>query len=546
MQNGQLAETVKIDPNKLPMSIRMDDLRIGTSGPAGKFLPLCAVPLLRNDRARGGMVFNLELEELSEMLMNSVSVRFYAYLYPTLAFERFQDMGSVNRSYTGEPEVDGKVIPWIKTRPHNSTEPFTKIMGLHEKDGTPVNDMYLEAFNGIWNYRAQKRSRKITKRDLLDTSLPPAFWPADEMSNILPDFDQAMIDAEVPITFLDNRIHITGIARQSDAGAPTHNNRAVYEYDGEGGDGWDAKTYEKASELHQNTKIYMETTKDGVPKVQGAIREGDVTMSLSLMEMAKKAANQASVREKYKDLAEDHVIDILMEGIDVPEELLNRPILLDRDVTMFGMNSRYATDSGNLEKSLTTGETEVSLQWNTPRINTGGVIMICAEVVPERIFERQKDYFYSATERADLPNNTADFLDPEKVTVIQNRHIDVKHTNPDATFGYAPLNKHWNRDIPRLGGKFYRPDPNAVADENRNRVWANETVDPELTEDFYLATELNDKVFNVQGVDQVEFVGRGEVAIVGLTQMGKTLVEDSDSYEQIIDLVDKGTIDQTA
>ena len=57
------------------------------------------------------------------------------------------------------------------------------------------------------------------------------------------------------------------------------------------------------------------------------------------------------------------------------------------------------------------------------------------------------------------PEFIRDTLDPEKVDVVTNEEVDVEHGTPVGTFGYTYLNGKWARSIPRVGGKFYRPDP---------------------------------------------------------------------------------------
>jgi hypothetical protein len=540
----QLAETVKANPNLLPKTIRTEEIRVGTSGVCGKFIPVKAIPLLREDRASGMCTINLKLDELSERLINPILVRAYAYLVPKLAAERFQDMGSINRSYSGETEMDGTtVIPWFKTMPFSDTNEIFKTMGLHAATGDQVNDEYVEAYNIIWNYRAEKRSRDLTARTALDSTLAPALWPASEMAGILSSFDQAQIDAEVPINFLNSDIKVRGFGRHV-TNSDTISNGNVLETEGVNDDTNVTVTYDNLVNVGGASNLYIRTDSEGVPMPYAEMVDGNLTMSMSLMEMAKKAAQQAHVKEKYKDIPLDHIVNLLMEGINVPEELMNRPILLDRVESLFGYSTRYATDSGNLEKSVTEGMTSIDLKCFTPQINSGGVIMICLEVVPERVFERQMDHYFLATSRDDVPNNLADYLDPEKVSIVKNKEIDVQHATPDATFGYRPLNSEWDRDIPNLGGKFYRNDPAALPNENRNRIWASEVQNPTLTEDWYLATTLNDNPFVVQGVDHLEISADGSFGIVGLTQKGKRLVEDSDSYDEILDLVDQESIDQ--
>lgn len=105
------------------------------------------------------------------------------------------------------------------------------------------------------------------------------------------------------------------------------------------------------------------------------------------------------------------------------------------------------------------------------------------------------------------------------------------------------MNAKWRRSIFNLGGKYYRPDPNAAFDENRQEFWVNEVVDPQLTEDFYLASTLHHNVFADQNVDAFAAVARGEITIMGLTQFGKGLAEANGDYQAILDEVDTTRID---
>jgi hypothetical protein len=168
-------------------------------------------------------------------------------------------------------------------------------------------------------------------------------------------------------------------------------------------------------------------------------------------------------------------------------------------------------------------------------MNTGGVIMITAQIVPEQLWERKKDYFLYTTDPDTLPNFLPDFLDPEKVSVVKNDHVDVNHATPDATFGYAPLNHEWQRDSVNIGGKYYRP-ANDAFDEDRQKIWSAEAINPTLNQDFYLCSEVHKKVFSDQVSDSFEITALTNFNIVGNTVFGTGLIEaDATSdYDTII------------
>ena len=273
---------------------------------------------------------------------------------------------------------------------------------------------------------------------------------------------------------------------------------------------------------------------------------GNATMSLADIEQARKTAAFAKLRAKYDGIDEEHVIDLLMSGIRVPEEALKQPILLGRQRAMIGFNQRYATDGANLDKSATNGMATIDMNIRTPgNMNTGGIIMICAEIVPEQLWERKKDYFLYTTDPDTLPNYLSDVLDPEKVAVVKNDHADVNHATPDGTFGYAPLNHEWQKDAVNVGGKYYRPSNDAF-DEDRAKIWTAETTNPTLNEDFYLCSGLHKKVFADQVSDSFEITCLSDMQIVGNTVFGAALQETdaTSDYDTITSQVDSSRIEK--
>jgi hypothetical protein len=551
----RMTEMVPSTPITVQRSTRRDRGRVLTSADAGKILPLKYIPMLREDAVKRGRVrVNLEMMETAELLMNGIMVNVMAHYVPMLAFERFNgSMEELNRSYKGETGIGGSVVPYfeqdkaynpttdsvtslwdnysegIDTTTHldENTGTFYQTMGIHAQT-TNFNTTVVEAYNAIVNYRRKARSASLPLRNAFDHRLAEAFWSLDN-NHIVPDFDQKLIDGEVSLnglTFkapvyadlynLSSGNYLPAQAAQPDA-AETTTNPA-------GG----------SITAHEFENIWAELT-------QG----GNATMSLADIEQAKKTAAFAKLRSMYDGIEDEHIIDMLMEGIRVPEETMKQPILLAKQQTMIGYNQRYATDAANLDTSVTNGYASVDLNIRTPQMNTGGVIMITAEIVPEQMWERKKDYFLYTTDADDLPNYLRDVLDPEQVSVVKNDHLDVNHSTPNGTFGYAPLNHEWMRDMVNVGGKYYRP-ANDAFDEDRAKIWTVETTDPTLSSDFYLVDSLHKKVFSDQVADAFEITCISDVEITGNTVFGERLLEaDATSdYEVITDLVDTARIEK--
>lgn len=556
----RMTEMVPSTPINVMRSTRRDRGRVLTSADAGKILPLKYIPMLREDAVKRGRVrVNIEMMETAELLMNGIGANVYAHYVPMLAFERFNgSMEELNRSYKGEPGIGGSVVPFFEKnkayQPSSgivrdtsswftlgtqeidtesstvfSTE-FYQTMGIHTQ-ASNFNTTVVEAYNAIVNHRRKARSASLPLRNAFDHRLAEAFWSL-ENNHIVPDFDQKLIDGEVSLAGLTFQAPIkakwAGISTDSrQAGVNSVDETSV----------WGPR--QKSGIVAEGDywlfdEIFAELTSGG-----------NATMSLADIEQAKKTAAFAKLRSMYDGIDDEFVIDLLMEGIRVPEETMKQPILLAKQSAMIGYNQRYATDGANLDQSVTNGLAVVDLNIRTPQMNTGGVIMITAEIVPEQLWERKKDYFLYETNADNLPNYLRDYLDPEKVSVVKNDHLDVNHSTPDGTFGYAPLNHEWQRDMVNVGGKYYRP-ANDAFDEDRAKIWTVESLNPTLSEDFYLVSSLHKKVFADQVADSFEITCISDLEITGNTVFGERLLEaDATSdYQAITDLVDTNRIDK--
>lgn len=522
-------------PLATPRTMRRQSARGITSLPAGKMVPLAAFPLLREDAVRSGRLrFSFESMETAEVLMNAINVRVMAYLVPMLALDRFNgSMDQLNLSYEGKPPLEGEaVVPYIETQAfgaHGANKVY-EYLGLHGRPDQLVNTAYLEAYNQVWNFRAKNRSPDLSLRTRLQSDLAPAFWSHDMFRHIVPDFDQAAIDGEVPLNVANAKMPVRGLGIQNGTAAAVGG--TIYE----SGDGGPLVGGYPAGFGYNN--IVVRSNRDtppgsAKPDVWAELQDNGITVSLSNIELARKTQAFARLRQQYNQ-HDDWIINLLMDGISIPEQAFKQPMLLAEKTTVFGMAKRYASDAGNLTESVVNGATYLDMSIQLPRIGVGGVIMIVAEITPDQLFERQEDPFLHTTNVEQLPQYLRDTLDPEKVDLVKCGRVDVDHNTPNATFGYEPLNARWNINVPRIGGRFYRPDVDAGFDEDRQRIWAVETANPTLSTDFYLCTNIHTKPFVVTNQDPFEVVTQGEVFIEGNTVFGGHLIEATDDYEKVL------------
>jgi predicted Rdx family selenoprotein len=520
------------NPIAVQKSVRVDNARILTSGDAGVIQPISFIPLLREDAVTSGRIdISVEMMETAEMLMNSIYVEANAYFVPYLAFDRFTGMDSLNRSFmkVKEREADAAPVPFINSAvygTHGSNEIY-KALGLHHRSDKQVNLAVVEAYNEMVNFRRKQRSQSLPLRNATDTTLAEAFWNHQGLKHIVPDFDQARIDGEVALNVVSNAmpvqspstgalsVEVNGVARSLE-----YNSNPNY----------------IAASNNQNgssaAELFVELEQNGI------------TVSLANIEIAKQTAAFARLREQYQGHSDDYIIDLLMEGVRIPEQNMKEPILMAKRSTVVGYTRRYATDGANLDKSATNGATMLSLPLRLPPVNTGGVIIVTVETTPEQLWERKKDYFFDTVDQDKWPQYLRDYLDPEKVDVVPNEHVDVDHSTPDGTFGYAPLNHVWQRDFARIGGKYFRPEVDGAFDEDRQKIWAVETVDPQLTADFYLCTNLHKKVFADSNSDSFEYMARQNTMISGNTVFGAMLTEATDDYDKVSEKVDLTRIEK--
>lgn len=520
---------------------------------AGKCVPLKFIPLLREDACSASFQVGVEMMETAEILANRVNVRVTAYVVPLLAMARFNgSRDEFDRSYMDENGLAGAKIPFVVGEVMGAIgamKDVYKYAGLHAKATDEVNTMYLEAYNLIYNMRAENRSPDITKRLATDGTLANAFWDHTRFDSIVPDFDQAMLDGEVALRVLDTTLGLTGTALVTTSGTNTGGNLR--------------KASDGTLETSATANLEGVVTSGGFRKVGGSnlfydpngtlkadltsvtaeLQASNIVLTLSAIDKARRTQAWAAIREKYQGIDEEWLVDMLLMGMTIPDQDLKRPILLAEQNVFVGQSKRFATDYANIAQSAVSGAAQLDMRLRVPRLNTGGVIVIQAEAVPEQLFERQADPFFMLPDNpaggwlAELPDAVRDDLDEEKVDVILNGEIDVQHVTPTGVFGYAPLNWKWTSFGPTVGGKFYRPLANTATDTFRQRIWSVENTDPTLSEDFFVVTSMHVKPFLDLVNDPFEVVLQGNAVIEGNTVFGGVLqAADESSWGEVRDM----------
>lgn len=537
---------VRKTPMDHPRTVRPDDVSVITSSYGGKLVPLKMIPLHREDGVMQSRIrVNVQMSETASMLLNPVRVSVAAYVVPKLAFDRFTDMGSIDRSWNGQPEIDDSVIPWFM--PDQAGDPelseFYKVLGLHGADRSQFNTDYLEAYNAVWNYIASERSPSLQLRQSFDDTLAPAFWQHTQMRHVKPSFDAAMMDGEVAIRTETGvlRAPVSGIGMEAGGDYNVPPEIGVKET---GGSARDYASGAFASNQNDRHIFEEDPNNPGYPNIYAELSEafGGFTFSVADIDQARKTSVWARMRNQYQGLSEEWMIDQMLSGIRLRDEELRHPFIVSSRENVIGMSQRYATDSGNLDKSLTDGRTAVDLDLRSPALPCGGVMVVVGQALPEQVYERQRDYYLNAQEVSEMPNRTRDELDPQPVSLVTKGEVDESHSLSDDLFGYAPLNHQWVRQAPNVGGRYYRPDPSAGWTEDRNRIWSADVVDPELGPDFYLSSTLSHEVFADQNTDPFEWWVSGRVNIQGLTFFGPPLQESVGDYDAIMAQIDQSRL----
>lgn len=511
-----------------------------TNGDAGKVLPVRMEPIEREASASGRVGMSLQMAETPEPIANAVHAKACTYFVPYLAFGQFDgSLERLNRSYAGENDIgETSPLPFFETNRYyngstaptlsdfsaqdtvggNGVSTFFRTLGIHTQ-ATTVNNAYVQAYNAVVNHRRQARSPAFADankiRNEFDHNLAECFWPNSGNSHIVSDYDEKLIAGEINLSGLTFQAPITSSrwSYGTTGYTPASSNPSA------------GYTYGVAADGSQMTEDGARVIWDDV--FAELTSGGSATMNLADIELAKNLASFAKLRSAYSGRSDEWIIDMLMQGISMPLEMLKDPLLIGQASGVFNMAQRFASDAGNLDDSVTRGICNLNYRVNMPKTSVGGIMVTTVEIAPEQIWERKKDYFLYTTSADQFPNALKDnlsILGGQHAVQVKKDHLDVNHSTPDAVLGFAPLNHEWRRDNINLGGKLYRPANDAYT-QDRARVWSNEVTDPSLSTDAYLCTNLHKKVFSDQVSEAFEITAMQDLNVNTNIQFGDALIE---------------------
>lgn len=538
-------------PISIPRSIRQINQVVATSMPAGKMVPICAFSLLREDTLRNSMLHcKVDLMETAEVVKNGIQCRFQVWFVPFLAFDRFNgSMDQFNRSYMKQPLSPGEAVtPFFPTTAAEAVGTWAvhKYLGLHAKPGDTINYAYVEAYNEIWNFRARNRSETLwtlKKRDWWNTSLAPAFWQHQQYKYVVPDWDDAAMEGSVDLTFTNPKIPVQGIGPLlNGAVAPAAGGANTMRQSGTPNSDASSPMY---SSNVAGTPFLIKATSAaagaGVDVFANMAGAG-VKISLANIELAKRTQWYAELKAQFEGLPDSWIVDLLMQGVSVPDQMWKQPIKIADKTEVFGIEKRWATDGANLTDAVVNGAAMCDLDIVLPRCPTGGIVMVTAEILPEQLFERARDPLLYISDPEQLPNALRDDLDPQKVERMSNGEIDTSHATPGGLFGYRPLNWKWQASNTRIGGKWFKPAPDNTFNEERQHFWVVEQANPSLGPDFMIAETFNTLPFVVTNQDVGEVELQGTAIIEGNTQFGERLLENDNAYTEVLAKVEQTRI----
>lgn len=539
-------------PVPFEKSVRRDDGVCMTSGRAGKVVPVTYFPLLRGDSASGKVAVDCLLAEMPRPVLNGVVANFQAWFVPKLADPRFSGRDEFMHSYQGTPikalaSADRSSPPFFYARNYllDAQTEVLRSLGVHLRPSTPktsvpvITDL-IDAYNLIYNFRLASFSSRLMRRPYSfedkakAVKLAPAFWPSGRFTGVVPDYENALVVGKLDLDVQAGRLPVSGIGLINAGGAGSAREAAS-----PAGAIWSDAPY-TGSRVARSGNFSLFETVSGTPRVFAEMAGQVVGTSLADVDKARVTQAMAKLRTAYAGAdttgfdPDDTIIAELMQGFRVPDEAFHRPILLDSAVGPVVFAERFATDGNNLDASVSQGRASAVLSLNVPANDYGGVVMVTVEIVPERIEERQLDYWLHNTTVAGLPDALRDIQRTEPVDMVTNDRLDVKHSVPGGLYGYEPMNDVWNRSFTRLGGSFYQPDPSNPFSEQRSALWLSSIVDPTYTADHFVVPEnLSHAVFSDTLADAFECVSRHSVSIVGLTQIGDVLVENNGDFADV-------------
>ncbi|AXH75895.1 MAG: major capsid protein [Microviridae sp.] len=529
-------------------STRTDTSVLMSSGRAGQVCPVGYIPLLAGDSCSGRIGVDFDMAEMPKPLLNGVILNLQAWFIPKSSQPQFSGYDEFLAAFQGHqikqlgaadrnaPAFFSKIFDTPDVATLNSSA-FFNTLGLHVPVATKTQSDLIDAFALVHNFRLASHSSKLARvkyaaENVAEAlSLKRAFWGSGRFSRVVPDYEKALVMGSLDLDVTAGQVPISGL--WAEHAVVTKSNQLLEK----GGETLSAAYNHTFSPLY----AHRSTATGGsglLEKINAEMAGMTIGTSLADIDRARDTQAFAKVRASYagNDSTgfdnDDAITAHLMQGLSVPADQFKRPWLLDSVRQGFGFTQRHATDAANLDQSVSVGRASATLSLNVPQNDVGGLIIILAEILPERLDERQSDEWLHITDHNEYPNALRDVLRTNPVDVVQNRRLDARHATPLGLYGYEPMNDKYNRSTTRLGGKFYQADPTNPFKEARSAIWQTSVINPSYTADHFLAPEnFPHSVFSDTLAPAFEFTARHNVSIVGLTQIGDVLYEDNNDYQ---------------
>jgi len=504
-----------------------------TSGKPGRIMPVTTFGLLRGDSCSGRLNIGIEANETHELLYNKLHARVSSWFVPEVANDRFKrnrtyfERAAQGKAVTDEPGA--AVIPFIETHPFPavaSSHAIYKHLGLSHKAGTAVSTCYQEGYNQIVNYMYRQRSKSLPQRELTDSSLAYALWGANSMTEIVPDFDDGMIAGELSLTVTEASLPVTAGGLSVNFRGRTSGKNTGLQVNGGAAPNRDVTTV--ATDLVASETLTLAP----VSNMYAALSPNGISVSLANIDQAKNLKEWAKYRERFEGHKDPYVIDTLMSGLPVDDQVWYQPMLLDMQMLEIDQAKRMASDYDNMENGMTNGAARGTIGVNVPPNPFGGIVMVLVEFFPEQLYERQADPKWTTIDRDKLPQYDRDVMNPMPVVEVKNGEVDVAHNAPNVRFGYARRNWMWANNGSRCGGDLYAPNADAATGIARRPIYATDVANPTLSEEFYLTKTLGREVFVDQVVDPFKIGVGGMLDVMGLTVIGE--VHESEANYDIV------------
>jgi len=511
-----IANRLKTEPIPVVRQTRPVKVRAFTTAKPGKIIPVTAFGLLEGDSCSGRLNLAIEMKETYEVLYNRMHMRATAWFVPKVAMERFQrNKTFFERSAQGEPVTDedgAETIPFIDTFTWPaSADPIHRYLGVGAKVGATMSTEYRESYNRLVNYMYRQRSKALPQREYNDDTLAAALWARNSMSDIVPTFDASMIAGETPLSVVSSNLQVGPL----DAGS-----------------GWISKPSFTTFSTDANKHLYVDENASPANEILAKLSTDGVKVALANIDQARKLVEWAKLRESYEGHPDPWVIDRLMSGLPIDDQVWFEPMLLDQAMVDIQQLKRMATDGASLEDGMANGIAAASLGINVPQNPFGGTVMVVIELIPEQLYERQADPYLTITDRTKLPKYDQDVMNPMPVVEVLNREVDYDHDSPGTRFGYARRNWAWAENPTRVGGDLYLPGATEVTDKERRVIYPTDVRNPTLSAEFYIATTLGREPFVEETLDPFKVGVGGMLNVVGLTVIGE-VHESEANYDAV-------------